>query len=526
MALGTLYKGTTFNFRDSYAFIPQQLATFPKMFDLEAKEKEIFPYSAASKETIEADKVDLNEAIEIVKSSGKSVEDFLRQASDFIFEDDYPRKKFLKIRSYSSKYCKIDVDILQQGFEKFRTYMKTVLIDQILNGDPEGLAENFDILQYMTISSLSYAFLGYAQLDGITEKVKKVINDEHHDTIIGQKYKTAPTLADIPEMNAINSNYIRQSMVGGRTVTRNNKLQDCRELRLSDEDFSSQYPAAFICRELAHIPLGLPIKLIVPECLNEKVYTSVEELRKDHPQTLGNVIDPQQDAYAKNQPGGLVHRSELTNDISPWFFLTVKILKVNKPRTIANLSHRSATVADEEANGESSLNNRHWEDKPGTYVLNHIQLEDLCEFQGIEFEICGGIYFEHNPNGFASLRTFTQTLFNARSVFKKQKNPIEKCLKLVLNSFYGKMIEKFRPTEEVIRTNTPAEFQEYLEKNFMEIESYLIVDAYNRVYKRDEIKPENEIKTYRVTKRKSSGIYSSKAHIASVMYAEQSYLFT
>jgi hypothetical protein len=485
ITLQTRYKRILFKFQDSYAFITQPLAKFPKTFGLKSREKEIFPYDACTSETIACDAVELSKALEVVKKDKKDVEKFLKQCEEFIFtktDVNGVETKYLKIRSYSAKYCVIDVEILREGFEKFRTDIRKIVFEVVLGKDilkdtSEFEDFEFDVLHYLTTPSLSYGILELAKLKcRRTEFNAKLVESDGGDP-------ESCGFLDIPEMDAVTSNYIQQTMVGGRCMTRNNKLQDCRNIQLAYDDITSLYPSAFTMEEMDYIPLTYPTKLLVTT--PDVVYTSVDKFRED------NELNPRE-----------------------WFFVTVEVLKVNNPRNIASLS----TKYNETVTGLGSMTNRKWEDKPGMYVLNHIQLEDLCTFQEIEFKVLGGICYR-NPSATTSLKDFVQNLFNTRAVYKKAGCSMEQIIKLILNSFYGKMIQKFRPTTEVIRTETPEEFERWLSLNFQTVESYIKIEGYEKVYKNDIIKPSNEIITHRIIKRKESGTYVSKAHVASVMYA-------
>jgi hypothetical protein len=194
-----------------------------------------------------------------------------------------------------------------------------------------------------------------------------------------------------------------------------------------------------------------------------------------------------------------------------WFFVTVNITHIAKPRAISVLSNPTDTVreyaGDDSEDTPTNPDGRNWKDQPGTYVLNHITLEDACEFLGVTYDLQpGGVYFDPEE-GTTSLKEFTESLFNARKEYKAEGNALEGVIKLVLNSFYGKMIEKFRPTTEEYFEGTKSEFDEHIQIHFHTISNYEIISE------------DGDRARYRITKRKASGLYSSKAHIASVMYS-------
>ena len=70
-------------------------------------------------------------------------------------------------------------------------------------------------------------------------------------------------------------------------------------------------------------------------------------------------------------------------------------------------------------------------------VVNNIDIEDMINFQKIDFTILEGIYFNDGFN-----KNFSRVivdLYAERMKFKNEKNgPAERLIKLILNSAYGK----------------------------------------------------------------------------------------
>ena len=62
------------------------------------------------------------------------------------------------------------------------------------------------------------------------------------------------------------------------------------------------------------------------------------------------------------------------------------------------------------------------------------------EFYDIEYELIRGYYFDEGFNN--KINTFIKTLFDLRLKYKNEHNPLEKTIKLLLNSIYGKSILK------------------------------------------------------------------------------------
>ncbi len=74
------------------------------------------------------------------------------------------------------------------------------------------------------------------------------------------------------------------------------------------------------------------------------------------------------------------------------------------------------------------------------FYIDKIGLIDLIAAYDIEYEFIRGYYFN---DGFNTLiNDFIKTLFNLRVTYKRERNPLEKTIKLLLNSIYGKSILK------------------------------------------------------------------------------------
>lgn len=132
------------------------------------------------------------------------------------------------------------------------------------------------------------------------------------------------------------------------------------------------------------------------------------------------------------------------NELSTWkqkFYsvLTIRILHVNKKQQMPMICVR----------GGDSLNytNNPLPDKD--IIVDNITLEDWIEHHQIEFEIIEGVYW--NEGGNQKIGQLVQDLFNQRLKAKKAKlNALQQVLKLMLNSIYGKTIEKKTKSQHFI----------------------------------------------------------------------------
>ena len=75
-----------------------------------------------------------------------------------------------------------------------------------------------------------------------------------------------------------------------------------------------------------------------------------------------------------------------------------------------------------------------------TMYVDNIELEDLINFQQIDFKFVKGYYWSGKRD--YSIQSEIRKIFNKRLEYKKQNNPLQQLYKLIMNSCYGKTIEK------------------------------------------------------------------------------------
>ncbi len=448
-ALEGNFFGTELRFKDSYVLIAKKLSDFPKMFGLDNCDKEIMPYNAYHTENLRKKRITMTEAedkITIIKSlnykeymklikkypsakyrdrkervkfankmqkeefrklaesCGAIVQeityvqlihhiplavdlDLIDLGEDSEDEDEYEEEvkgeDMLDLMKYSEFYCKRDVEILMKGMEKFREWM--------------GSITKIDIDNMVSIPQLIHQY---------------AINSKVYDGC----YK----------VNGIVREFIQMTIVGGRVMCRNNKMQ--RVLKaLQDFDAVSLYPSAMF--RMGGCPMGKP-KLI-------KDFDSI------------------------------LHKKDVS------YFIKCKIGKIHKKRSFPNLSRFNGESRDFSNNIEGDI-----------MYLNNIDVQDLLKFQGANVEFIEGIYFDGGIN--KRMGPFIQGIFNERLKAKKELNPIQECFKLLMNSMYGKTIQKAIETKFIYKSDTIREgakdkegeletmsdFAKYLSLNQHIIESY------------------------------------------------------
>jgi hypothetical protein len=102
-------------------------------------------------------------------------------------------------------------------------------------------------------------------------------------------------------------------------------------------------------------------------------------------------------------------------------------------------------------------------------IVDKVSLEDLIEFQKVEFDVIRGYYFDEGFN--TQIKTSINFLFNERLRLKKEGNPAETIYKLIMNSGYGKSIMKPVESESRIFDNEET-FKVYLSRNYNWITSW------------------------------------------------------
>ena len=184
-------------------------------------------------------------------------------------------------------------------------------------------------------------------------------------------------------VSCVTREFINMAMVGGRTMCAENKKHYIKG-SVDDFDAVSLYPSAM--KRLGGYLKGKPKLLATTE------YDSI-----------------------KNYDG---------------YFVEIEILKVGKKYKFPLMSYVNedkCKVWSNEMEGKK-------------VVVDKTTLEDLIEFQNVEFKIIRGYYYDEGRN--YKLGEVIEYLFNQRLKAKKDKNPIQAVFKLLMNSAYGKTLLK------------------------------------------------------------------------------------
>lgn len=221
----------------------------------------------------------------------------------------------------------------------------------------------------------------------------------------------------VATFSGVIQHYISNCIVGGRCMTNSNKMYHVKR-KLADFDACSLYPSA-MNRMLGYL-IGKP-KILDKTQLNYN--------------------------FLKNTDG---------------YFIRVKITNVGKHRQFPLMSKYNA-------NGVRMFTN----DMTNQIIyIDKTGLEDAINFQSIDFEVIDGYYFNNGRN--QKINETIQHLYNLRKTLKKDKNPAQMVIKLLMNSMYGKTILK--PIEVDTVVVPEYSFDKYINYNYNFIQSCIKVN--------------------------------------------------
>ena len=357
--------------KDSYNLISAPLRKFGKMFNLKTH-KEFMPYSLYTDDVVKNNMVLISKAMELCKTE-EDKEVFLKNIKKWKLQDG----EYFNAMEYSHKYCIIDCVVLRDGYNTFSDWIF------------EGL--NIDMDNILTSASLAQKYMEQETcFEGVCE--------------IGGAYRA----------------FIQKCVVGGRTMTRQNKKWFVNK-KLADYDAVSLYPSAME-------RLGL------------------------------------NGGYLKGKPKPLTNLTmEFLNKVDGYF---IKIRFNND----MNKKYAFPLVSVKNKLGVRKFTNKV---KGQEMYVDKISLEDIMFFHKLnedDFTILEGCYFNEGRN--ARIYKVIRKIFNLRLEMKAQKNPAQAIYKLIMNSAYGKTL--LNPySKEVVIKDTDEEKEKYVCKNFNHIEKVI-----------------------------------------------------
>ena len=227
------------------------------------------------------------------------------------------------------------------------------------------------------------------------------------------------------ELTGKPQNFILRCISGGRTMTANNE-KHIVEGRIQDFDAVSLYPSAMSI--MNGVPKGKP--KIIPKNITTK---------------------------------GLLKYDTFFAEIN------IKFLKCK-----SNYEYKFGQVFHFNEAGSKIFCNQ----PINHFYLDKVAFMDLLEFYEMDYEFIRGYYFNEGFNN--KINDFITKLFNLRLKYKKEKNPLEKTIKLLLNSIYGKSILK--ATECESKCIPKENLYKYIWKNYNFIKEVIEEPSINNVY--------------------------------------------
>ena len=217
---------------------------------------------------------------------------------------------------------------------------------------------------------------------------------------------------DVNELGGVPQMFIQGAVVGGRTMCASNEKITLTE-KVNDFDAVSLYPSA-----MARMP-----------------------------------------GFLKGSPKIITNFSYDDLKTKDGYFVDILIKYVGIHRAFPLMSYKSDCVR------------LFTNDMVGkTIRVDKTTLEDLIEFQKLEFEIIRGYYFDEGFN--TKVISTIKYLFNERVTKKKADNPAQVIYKLIMNASYGKSIMK-SVDEEIRFFDREDEFNVYLSRNYNWAKSYV-----------------------------------------------------
>lgn len=216
-------------------------------------------------------------------------------------------------------------------------------------------------------------------------------------------FKGCYSLAGTPQQ------FIQQFVVGGRCMTADNKKWKISNKKLSDVDAISLYPSSMY---------------------------RMNGFLKGKPKIINN--------YQKN--------FKFLNNQSGYF---VKVKCLNNPTK--NLDFPLLSYKNDK--GIRDFSN---ETKDKIFYLDKTTYEDCKEFQGLNFKVICGYYYNEGYND--KINSVIKHLFTKRKEMKKIGNPIQTVYKQLMNSCYGKCLLK--PIEHNIKIVKESEWEKYLSRSY------------------------------------------------------------
>ena len=373
------YQGKRLLFKDSYCIISAPLKLFPSMFNLDSGRKECFPYGYYSSERSTHEIGNINDALEFIDPSDHELfKKNVREIASVPSCAAHP----------SGRAADSALSFSMKHYAWFYCMQDVTILRQGMEWFRESLSTEFglDVYKFVSISSIA---------NRLMERECYWKNDNLFD------------LANTPR------EFISRCIQGGRCMLADNaarslgRAADNQPVKVDrsaivDFDAVSLYPSAI--RRLYTLE-GVP-QVLSSEMLTQKYL--LEHLFKD------NQLEPTNERFISG------------------FFIEAKITHVGIKR------HFPLLVWEDCWNG--GVEHDRSTNDPCTMYIDHITFEDLIRYQDATIVPVRGYYYSGKRDPLCE--EVIQRLFDLRLRYKKEGNPLQTIIKLLLNSVYGKTILK------------------------------------------------------------------------------------
>ena len=395
-------------FSDTLAKIPSALSNFGKMFNLTVEKDENFTYCFYNNNTAFKDYIVTK--IELYDDMKKLFDEKYLEIKD--------GKLIIKTFQCALDYCRRDVETLRQGWNKMREMVLELT--------------GIDYNKVVTISRLAYL---------------TCLKEGCYDGVVECRGKT--------------ETFIRNSLVGGRTMVALNNKKD-NIIRILNEEENEEYQDGFdynyendtIYPEKLenkfsfhysddNVRKDIVLKIPTEKIIKKEICNTNKKFISPRPRvTKENYIEHQMfdecslyssgivgsKGIPKGKPKTITKKEAKTKSFLgkvDEFFIIIRVLKVGK-------KYNNPMTNYLRVDGKRIWTN---EIEGKKIFIDRVYLEILEKWHEIEWECLGGIYFNEGYN--TKIIDLVKKLYEERLKYKKEKNPFELVLKLILNNMYG-----------------------------------------------------------------------------------------
>lgn len=469
---GTFYNKNTgktirLNFKDSYGLIPMPLRKFGKCFNLEVK-KEIMPYEAFNKESIVKRYIKIQNASKFLKDH--ELVPFMLNLKKWKLIKNI---EYFRHIEYSRRYCELDVEVLKGGYEIFRGWMQEVC--------------NLDIDNAVSIPQIANTFGLNSGVFGGCYKISGVARDFIQKCVVGgrcmtrrnEKFRINHDVDDFDgvslypsAMNRMDgflmgkpkviTDEIKKQIMSQLFATEEQTIEEKTEVEIkilnklfsydSSTNYKASSPIAYMIASRTRMT-GLNLKRMLPSYSQEEFDAMVAF--DGVPLTIASHINGMKEEDLKEW-----RQFESSLRYPDGYFIEIEVLDIKVKRDFPLLSRRNEQ-------GIRAFDN---DIKGNKIFVDRTSLEDLIKFQDLKFNILRGYYYNEGRN--IIIKEFIKGLFDERLKKKKEGNPIQEVYKLIMNAFYGKLIQN--PIEHDFRfVYGKDNLDRHLQYHFNSIESFI-----------------------------------------------------